>query len=116
MRANNKFGPGGLRVARNAKSRNLLLGAYLGCGLLILLLGVPVAAGWYMWCDWVPQSTIDRLPAASKAEVRELLGEASEESPREGYERWFYRRPFRIAEFRVDFDDSGRVEYWSYDR
>jgi hypothetical protein len=75
-----------------------------------------VAAGCYASGDWVPHSTIARLPRATKAEVQEWLGPPDEAEPGEGYERWFYRRPFRLAEFRVDFTPDGRVGDWSYDR
>ena len=75
-----------------------------------------VAAGWYLWCDWVPDSVIRGLPGATRAEVREQLGEPTDVSSGTDYERWYYRRPWRWAEFRVDFDLAGRVESWSYDR
>jgi hypothetical protein len=82
-------------------------------------IAVPVAlagAGCYMWCDWVPDSVIQRLPGVTRPEVREHLGEPTEVSSGSGDERWRYRAPLRLAEFRVDFDASGRVESWSYDR
>jgi hypothetical protein len=74
--------------------------------------------GWFVWCDWVPDATIARLPNATRAEVRELLGEP--DSPpmvdQEQAECWCYRRPCRVAEFQVYFDSDGRVKEWWYDR
>src|SRR5262245_46171208 len=86
-----------------------------GLVVIVPLFG-SVAAGWYLWSDRVPQGTIDRLPHATEAEVREWLGQPDAVDPHERYERWFYRTPFRLAEFRVDFSPDGRVEDWSYDR
>ena len=85
----------------------------------LCLIVVPVtlaAVGGHMWCDWVPDSVIERLPGATPTEVREQLGEPTEVSSGSEYERWHYRPPLRLAEFRVDFDASGGVACWSYDR
>ena len=97
------------------KKRELLvpmLGWLIGSSPIIIL-----ALGWFMWCDWVPNATIARLPNATRAEVRELLGEP--ESPIGGREQagcWCYRRPWRLAELQIYFDSDGRVKEWWYDR
>jgi hypothetical protein len=83
--------------------------------LAVSALTAPVVAGWYLWCDWVPDGITRRLPGATEAEVQGLLGEPNGWPARDGC-RWRYRQPYRLAEFRVDFDDDGRVVSWSYDR
>jgi hypothetical protein len=82
----------------------------------VVVSGVFGVAGWYLWCDWVPDSVMARLSGATKTEVREWLGPPDQTSKGDRYERWHYRRPFRLAEFRVDFDPVGTVDGWSYDR
>jgi hypothetical protein len=95
--------------------RNLIVDLAAGFGLLAGLLGLVAAVGgWFMWNDWVPQATLDRLPGASKTEVRAMLGEP--DCVADSASRWDYRRAFRLAEFRVHFDETGRAEHWSYDR
>jgi hypothetical protein len=77
----------------------------------------PVCLGWYMWCDWVPDATLARLPDASKSEVRQLLGEPDHPAEhQEQAECWCYRRPWRLAEFQIYFDPDGRVKECYYDR
>ncbi len=56
------------------------------------------------------------LPGATQAEVRDMLGEPTDTDSGGGLERWLYRRPFRLAEFQVNFDLTGRVQEWNYDR
>jgi hypothetical protein len=54
---------------------------------------------WFMWCDWVLDPTIARLPNATRAETRQLLVEP-DHPPRANEEQvvcWCYRRPFRVA-------------------
>jgi hypothetical protein len=91
--------------------------------LVALVLASPLAiafVGWFMWCDWVPNVTIARLPNATRAEVRELLGEPDHHHPpmvnQERAACWCYTRPCRVAEFQVYFDSDGRVKEWWYDR
>jgi hypothetical protein len=77
----------------------------------------PVCVGLYMWCDWVPDATLARLPNASKVEVRQLLGEPDYPSENQDQAKsWSYRRQWRLAEFQVHFGPDGRVEAWYYDR
>jgi hypothetical protein len=67
--------------------------------------------------DWVPSSTIARLPNASKSEVRQLLGEPEyANASKDKVELWVYRRPWCLAEFQVYFTPEGRVKEWYYDR
>jgi hypothetical protein len=70
----------------------------------------------YLWSHWVSESVIAKLPSADKKEVRELLGDPTGESPGIDYEKWSYRRPTRLVEFRVFFAPDGKVMHWSYDR
>jgi hypothetical protein len=79
-------------------------------------LAIPLSI-WFIWCDWVPDAALARLPSASRAEVRQLLGEPN--SPlknQEQAETWCYRRPWRWAEFQICFGPDGRVKDWYYDR
>jgi hypothetical protein len=82
---------------------------------VLVLLALPVFAVWYLFCDWVPPWTIKRLPGATKAEVRELLGEP-DSGDEEGACEWKYRRPYHVAEFQIEFGEDGRVSEWAYDR
>jgi hypothetical protein len=91
-----------------------LLGLTLALTVPALALIVMMVVGAYAFCDWVPDSTIARLPGATQAEVREWLGQPDAASPGAGAQRWYYRRPLRFAEFRVDFGPDGRVADWSY--
>lgn len=71
-----------------------------------------VGAAFHLGGKWVPEQTIARLPGATEAEVRAMLGEPDVGSDDE---RWRFRRPTRFAEFRVDFSKDRRVTDWSYD-
>jgi hypothetical protein len=93
-----------------SKSRTAYVFVFGVTSLLVVL------AGWFVWSDWVPNSIITQLPGATKADVRQWMGPPDEANPGSEYERWVYRRPFRLAEFRVDFTADGKVEAWSYDR
>jgi hypothetical protein len=77
------------------------------------LIGAPC----YFLADWVPESTRERIPGATRDEVRAMLGEPDDIGTGTDYERWYYRRPLRMAEFRVDFEMDGRSKTdGSYDR
>ena len=98
------------------QTRVLRVLKYLVCAATIGMV-VLVAAAWFILGDWVPESTTARLPSATQDEVRALLGDPAHESALgDGVVRWFYYRYGRLAEFRVDFNESGRVVHWSYDR
>jgi hypothetical protein len=72
---------------------------------------------WNIMGDWVPDSTIARLPNASKSDVRQLLGEPEHiQASRDKVEMWAYRRPWCLAEFQLYFGPDGRVKEWYYDR
>ena len=87
-------------------SRNPSTGTYLVCILVACI--VPLFVGWFIFCDWVLACTTDHLSRATYAEVRVLLGDPIHESSLgQGEVRWFYRRYGRLAEFQVDFDESG---------
>jgi hypothetical protein len=96
--------------------RAVLLLLLLGLGLSAGAGGVLLVGGWLVWRDWVPPSTVNRLPHASRTEVRELLGDPDYVGQQAWGERWEYRRSWSLAEFRVDFGRDGKVEDWSYDR
>src|SRR5579871_2424499 len=64
-----------------------------------LVLTTPIWAFLWLNADWVPTSVTFRLPGASDAEVRELLGNPDNESDFQ----WVFRRPTRFAEFQVRF-------------
>jgi hypothetical protein len=81
-----------------------------------LVMGGLTIAGWYAWCDWVPDPIIARLPGATKSEVQEWLGQPTESDHEGRLERWRYRRSFRLAEFQVDFSAKGQIDDWSYVR
>src|SRR4051812_34800403 len=78
----------------------------------IIVLPACLIAGiaWYAGCDWVPASTMDRLPNATRAEVRAVLGEPTAVDRSDDFERWTYRPAFRFAEFQVWFNRQGRVK------
>lgn len=81
--------------------------------LALCVIGVP----WYVDADWVPEATRSQLPGATPNEVRALLGEPDNIATGPDHERWEYRRPFRWAEFRVDFGKDGRAkDEGTYDR
>ena len=89
----------------------------LGMGGFFILLTCCVGGPLYFICDWVPESTRAMLPGATAADVRLLLGEPDRVDTALHGERWYYRRPLRMAEFRVDFDRDGRaIDEGSYDR
>jgi hypothetical protein len=89
-------------------------------GITVAVVPTLSLLGWFAaeFCfgDWVPPSVLERLPGATKAHVRELLGEPTTIHLGAEIERWEYRPILRTAEFRVDFTLQGCVDDWSYDR
>lgn len=101
----------------NARAKTVWWFGYLVVGAVVLASACLVGGLWYVWADWVPDSTRGRLPGATKAEVRALLGEPDQTDTDPDRERWHYRRPFRLAEFQLDFGEDGRAQDGgSYDR
>ena len=78
----------------------------------IALTCVLAGAAWFALPPWRPWGFGTDLRGATRDEVRNRLGEPEAYSTPE---RWVYRRAAHLGEFRVDFDASGRVEYWSND-
>ncbi len=87
--------------------------AGLGVGLLTVLL-IPTAGVLWMNSDWVPNSTVSRLAGASRADVRQLLGEQDHIDA--NGDKWAFTRTGRFAEFQVHFAADGTVESCYYDR
>ena len=77
---------------------------------------MPCAGVRYIDLDWVPKSTISRLPNAAPDDVREMLGEPTYVQTDGLGSRWLYTNSHRLAEFWVCFDREGKVTYWYYDR